>query len=237
MTLPVLSEMKLFVRAMPKLHGPIDALKIVAGRSYKMRDEVGTYTLPDKWSMWCFTGVEESIRKTVSDLREGVFVDVGANFGWHTILAAKNGNTVYAIEPGPAVLPYLRANVDLNQCSDVHIFSVAAWDRDGDVSFAQKHGTVHGKTSDPTPGSALVRGMRLDNILAGVVPDIVKIDVEGSELRVLRGMEKTLREAREMRVIFEVLNPQIEQECSSYLLKFGFRTEMLEGANRIALRT
>jgi len=90
--------------------------------------------------------------------------------------------------------------------------------------FAQKHGTVHGKTADPSLDSVLVRGMRLDNILAGVIPDIVKIDVEGSELRVLHGMERTLRDAREMRIIFEVLNPQIEQEFSSYLLKFGFRT-------------
>src|SRR3989442_12809090 len=63
----------------------------------------------------------------------GVFYDLGANVGFYTLLAAKLGAGVVAVEPLPRKLAYLRRHLGLNHCSGVEIFECVVLDRAGYV--------------------------------------------------------------------------------------------------------
>ena len=80
--------------------------------------------------------VEEFIR---SYLRNGsVFVDVGANIGYYTLIASKlvgSQGRVYSVEPIPSTAMILRANVRLNDCSNVAIYEAAAWSSRGALTL------------------------------------------------------------------------------------------------------
>lgn len=124
----------------------------------------------------------------------GVFVDIGANVGLYSLAAARRlgeGGRVIAIEPSPVALARLADNIGLNGYGDrIAVLPIAVGDRDGSV-------VLHG---DPTNlgGSSLVRSLnggdtvvqcrRLHDVMAeqGITGiDMLKIDVEGSEDRVL----------------------------------------------------
>lgn len=160
-------------------------------------------------------GVEAVIRRT---LREGaVFVDVGANIGYYTRVAAGlvgERGAVHAFEPMPAALRLLRANT--RGLANVRVHELAVGDRSGEVEFFVNPA---GERSSLAPGAGervLARAEPLDGVLAGVSRlDMIKIDVEGFELAVLRGA-RTLVERHRPVVCFELL----DQYAESY--GFGF---------------
>ncbi len=123
-------------------------------------------------------------------LRPGdLFVDVGANVGTYSLLAASAGAEVIAFEPGEA-LPALHDNIRLNalqQRIEVHEAAVAA--TDGAVRFTTGRDTMN-KIDES--GDASVPSVRLDSVLASRTPMLIKVDVEGRESDVLRGAPRAL---------------------------------------------
>jgi FkbM family methyltransferase len=142
--------------------------------------------------------VEEFIR---SHLREGsVFVDVGANAGYYTLLASKlvgNKGYVYAIEPIPSTVALLEANVKLNNCTNVMVYRVAAWSSKGKLTL-NVPASMYGWASVMQKGrSVMVKAETIDNILRNVGSvDILKVDVEGAELQVLQGAKEVLKRTK-----------------------------------------
>jgi FkbM family methyltransferase len=142
--------------------------------------------------------VEEFIR---SHLREGsVFVDVGANVGYYTLLASKlvgNKGYVYAIEPIPSTVVLLKANVKLNDCTNVMVYKVAAWSYRGELTL-NVPALMYGWASVMQKGrSIMVKAETIDNILQNVESvDILKVDVEGAELQVLQGAKEVLKRTK-----------------------------------------
>lgn len=143
------------------------------------------------------------VRRT---LRPGdVFVDVGANVGYYTLLAAElvgPTGAVVAIEASPSIYELLAANVALNPTLSERITCINAAVLDRSCTVTVHHGPDHnfGSTSvvSPAEGSwveATVPGEPLDRLLGGVDPQrvrIVKIDVEGAEWFVAQGMKEFL---------------------------------------------
>jgi FkbM family methyltransferase len=136
-----------------------------------------------------------------SRLREGaVFVDVGANVGYYTLVASKLVGTaghVYAIEPVPSTAAFLRVNVKLNGCNNVVVREVAAWSARGRLVL-KIPASMYGCASAVREGSSvIVKTSTLDDILRdeGSIY-LIKIDVEGAELEVLRGSQSVLRRTR-----------------------------------------
>jgi FkbM family methyltransferase len=123
-----------------------------------------------------------------------VFVDVGACIGAYTIRACKNGLRTIAIEPDPDNYGILIENIKLNSCRDVDVYNIAVSDENSyGVIYAQSEGD-YGTIS--LVGGRIPKGVvriyRLDEILKEL-PHInlfVKIDVEGYEVKALKGMEK-----------------------------------------------
>jgi FkbM family methyltransferase len=120
----------------------------------------------------------------------GVFVDVGANVGFHTVLAAQlvgSAGKVFAVEPAPWTLELLRANI-WRSGADVTVLPVAASDVSGKVRLAVEHDHRSGaQLSEESGLGPEVDVAPLDELLPGVAVDILKVDVEGAEPLVFRG--------------------------------------------------
>ncbi len=132
-----------------------------------------------------------------------VVVDAGAHIGLFSLHAARavgDAGNVLSFEVDPAALDRLREHLDLNRATRVEVNEVALSDEEGEVSFHVSPqlgwSTLRG---DLAPGSREieVRAAPLDARLAelGVDPErvsVVKVDVEGAEMEVLRGARGTL---------------------------------------------
>src|SRR5436190_4156390 len=141
------------------------------------------------------------------------FVDVGANVGYFTLLAAKwtsSAGKVDAFEPDPINRQRLEAHLRENNLTDrVRIHPIAASSQAGQIELIhpQAAGTNHGmasfyKSLTGEGQTFTVNTARLDEILSGT-PDLIKIDVEGAELSVIKGLEKILAAATPPKLIIE----------------------------------
>jgi hypothetical protein len=96
--------------------------------------------------------VEEFIK---ANLKEGsIFVDVGANVGYYTLIASKLVGTgrIYAVEPIPSTVAVLKVNVKLNECINVIIIESAAWSAKGKL-ILRIPGSNYGYASAVREGS------------------------------------------------------------------------------------
>jgi FkbM family methyltransferase len=135
----------------------------------------------------------------------GIFVDVGANIGWHAIHAAqhKTLETVVAFEPDAFNAWLLDRNLSLNGIGNVVVNTCAVGARPGLIRLHRYKSSNRGRHSvlaDYGYGSSLVPMIGLDAALEGLgMTDrpvlIVKIDVEGYEPEVVAGATQTLARA------------------------------------------
>lgn len=140
---------------------------------------------------------------------EGLFVDVGANVGSYTILSAGAvGANVISIEPIPQTFARLRANVNLNDLQrKVELLNIGISDQNGFLNFTESLDTMNRVAlPDEQLNSISVPVRTLDDVMQGRSADMIKIDVEGHELAVLRGATNTLRDSRLKAVVMETNN-------------------------------
>jgi FkbM family methyltransferase len=141
-------------------------------------------------------------------------LDIGANHGYYTlVLAAAAGSEghVAAVEPNPRSVDLLTRTLDVNGfLSRVDIVSRAMSDRHGEVVkfFIPIHRGMNALVAegDSSAGTTIETETETVDRLTDGWPrvDVIKIDVEGSEEAVWRGMNRVLRENREIIVILEV---------------------------------
>jgi FkbM family methyltransferase len=134
-----------------------------------------------------------------------VFYDIGSNIGFFALLAARIvGPTglVVAFEPVPDNARAISRNADLNDFGWLETVEVAVSERSGQARLllAEHPGGATLAADEPPAdhvGDRQVRTASIDDLLASGSlrpPDVVKIDVEGAEAAVLRGMRSTLAE-------------------------------------------
>lgn len=205
---------------------PLSQLKVALWREYGRRSLDADISLPwlenttvrmplrSDLSLSLFTlgSFEPNLIATLSPLVHpgDTFVDVGANEGLYTLLAGRRvgpDGLVIAIEPSPREIKRLRANVAANgldsrvvvveqplaDTSRLENFAVAEIDHGGQNAFAD--------LMSEAVGVAQLRPAWVTtlDILAARLPrpiDILKIDVEGAELAVLRGADETIGRCR-----------------------------------------
>jgi FkbM family methyltransferase len=145
--------------------------------------------------------------------------DVGANVGYYSrrfAEAVRPGGQVFAFEPSPVTLPRLRAEVGSEQ--DVTIVPVGLGAEAATMSFVQSDDDLGVASKVVAPGTAegaheveIETGDRLVRDGRVVPPNVIKIDVEGFELDVLKGMTATLRDPRLRSVCVEVHFTQLAE--------------------------
>lgn len=183
--------------------------------------------------------------------REAVIWDIGANIGTMALplLASRPSTRVVAFEPSPDVCATLLKNARLNPKLNARltVLNCALSDSAGWVSFYASR-----ETANSGVGGIGAAGNRLDTPLVAFAqtgaeclrvapaPDIIKIDVEGHELPVLRGLGSVL-DRRPLSIIFEHSIYRLkdsglaEESVTGFLKSRGFRITTLDGAPQIDL--
>ncbi len=163
-------------------------------------------------------------------LKEGmVFVDVGANIGSHAITAARlvgAKGSVYAFEADLDTYRLLLANIELNHLHNVTVRQTCVSDDVGTVSFFKHKDSAKSSIVDRGEKVAVtLPADKLDNMIpADVKIDILKVDVEGAEMRVLAGATRIFSSPQPPSiVIIEVFDVRDSTDKSA-----GIR-ELLEG--------
>ncbi len=179
-------------------------------------------------------------------LRPGMTVlDAGANEGVYTIFAAKrvgSEGSVWAFEPSHREVSRLERNLDLNKLS-ARVFPVALADSAGEAELAiaayghEGLNTLGAFVHDIEAGrKERVQVARLDDVVNQNPPaglDMIKIDVEGAELRLLKGATATLQRYRPI-VLLEVSDAALRQQGSSreelldYLRAHGYEMYLFD---------
>jgi FkbM family methyltransferase len=170
----------------------------------------------------------------LSHIQPGMTVwDVGANVGLYAIPSARAADAtgaVFAFEPVPRNLTYLRRHVALNHLHNVHVIDAAVSDRPGEVRMGP--GASPSEAAMSEDGPWVVRAVPLDAWRAETntpAPGLIKIDVEGHEHRVLAGAIETLKRARP--VVFLSIHGAAQAEaCRAILIHEGYRISSLQSA-------
>jgi FkbM family methyltransferase len=164
-------------------------------------------------------------------------VDIGANIGYYTLLAANlsgNKGKVFAFEPEPNNYALLVRNIELNDYRNVTPIRMAVSSRIGEASlFLNRETGAHGFLPDRegVVGITTVETTSLDEYFKGREHpiDVIKIDVEGSELEVLAGMQNIISHNKNISIFTEFWPLGLEK-CGSppreywdKLIKSGFK--------------
>lgn len=185
---------------------------------------------------------QETCRWLESNLASGsVFFDIGGNAGYFTLLGSKlvgPAGRVIAFEPIPLNIDVIGRQVAINECRNVAIEPLAISDRVGRVGFDIEWRNANSHLADiaithaaSAPRTTLeVASTTLDAWTREqeCVPDVVKIDVEGAEVKVLQGAQETLRSARP-RIILSTHSAGLHEECSSILRSANYQLVSLPG--------
>lgn len=185
---------------------------------------------------------EKDLLRFIDQLDEdSVMWDVGANVGYFSIYAAKRGLKVLAFEPDQITANVINKNIYLNNLSGKVLSVPVALNDETKISFfnmldflpANAYNTFDrnydewGKKFDPDFMQGAI-GMRGDDILLDdrisefSKPNFVKIDVDGNEFKVIKGMKSVLSSARYLCIELGPNHPEFE-DLQILLKNLGFK--------------
>lgn len=138
-----------------------------------------------------------------------VIIDIGAHIGIHTIHFAKRAKLVIAIEPEPENFSLLKINILANKLNNVIALPIATSNHDGLIRLCMSSasGAHTVEAVNNCVDELIVKCKRIDSLLRilGINRiDIVKIDVEGHEYKVINGMQEILAKSPPRVLIIEV---------------------------------
>ena len=192
--------------------------------------------------------LRDTLNALITETPEAIFMDIGANVGHHSIFLSKFASHVLAFEPYPKVNMQFKQQIAHNNISNIQIFETGLSDRretlnyyaptgnnEGIGSFDEssigKGNTSYGKL-ELQEGDQVIESDSWKNI------KLIKIDVEGFEKKVIKGLSRTIEEERPVIVCEITYGQQLSfvsiEELSSYLPQnyeiLTFNTRKLDGS-------
>ena len=192
--------------------------------------------------------LRDTLNALITETPKAIFMDIGANVGHHSIFLSKFASQVLAFEPYPKVNMQFKQQIAHNNISNIQIFETGLSDRretlnyyaptgnnEGigsfDESSIDKGNTSYGKL-ELQEGDQVIESDSWKNI------KLIKIDVEGFEKKVIKGLTRTIEEERPVIVCEITYGQQLSfgsiEELSSYLPQnyeiLTFNTRKLDGS-------
>lgn len=125
-----------------------------------------------------------------------IYVEVGANVGNHVIFASKflEVRQIFAFEPNPKAIQVLKANLALNQCHnvDTRFLGFALADKKANFIVNDDLANNLGASSLKQSEIGSIRAIPGDDLILSYGAGFIKIDAEGMEMSVLKGLYLTI---------------------------------------------
>jgi len=142
--------------------------------------------------------------------------DIGANIGWYSLIAGKileGTGRVVAFEPEPSIGAILERNILRNRLTNVEVVRAAVADRETSAFFVTSSDNVGDHHLVGGPSSESTTTVSMTSIDAqwqrlGLAIDLIKIDTQGAELAIFRGMRALLSAQQRKPVIITEFWPQ-----------------------------
>lgn len=218
---------------------PGSVRRIASGPMRGMLFRVNKITGLSPW----YSGVEREHQKMFKKLvgRGDVVIDIGANWGAHTLylsrLAGEDG-LVIAVEPFKPAFAELQWHAAVNKCGNVRFCDFAVSDRNDKAFFIAGSSAGTGRIAGDRPGLAqkphpedTVDTRTLDSVIEEFkIRDLklVKIDIEGTEGRALAGARKTIERFHPYFII-DLHSPEQDVFVAKILIDSGYSIERLGG--------
>ncbi len=223
------------------LSGTTFAHTVTAGPAKGVRFPV---TLPHDKLIWTGTWELELSTAIQKGVHNGdVCYDIGSYHGFFAgVMAAAGASRVHCFEANPANVRELEILKSLNPQLPLDIQAVAVGANVGEAEFVVMPDSTMGKLAsssfqrDESVSETLrVSLVSLDSMVRShtlAAPHVIKIDVEGAELDVLRGARQVLQ-ANSVRLFIEAHSPDLARSCGAFLRELGFSVVVLETGGTI----
>jgi FkbM family methyltransferase len=190
---------------------------------------------------------EPTVQRLLAErLRPGwIFYDIGAHIGFFSLIAARlvgKDGKIFAFEADPENAARLKEHIQKNALHQVEVVQVAVWSEDGYVrfqrssKFSSRNTGAVASADDPTKMTMIegeiiqVSSITLDNFVqaGNPPPHFVKVDVEGGEVSVLKGMKWVLQSQAPI-LLIEIHSEQSLWAVSELLSPFKYAIRPLLG--------
>lgn len=202
---------------LPILWGPLHGKKWIKG-SHNLSILLGTY--------------ERNQTRFFQENAVGinVFWDLGAHVGYYSLLfrTSNASGKIVAFEPLPSNGELFNEHMKMNSVSDYNLYQFAVSDKQGGLSFNKGKNSVAGKLS--MGGDIKVKVVQLSDWLSrGLieVPQLIKMDIEGEETKVLRDLKLMLTEFKP-KIFLSTHGDEVHRNCVQQLLELGYSLTPLD---------
>lgn len=238
---PIIDRLqRMFVRPPERIHPGSFECPHIAG---KFRGDLSSHI---DWSIYFRGAYDEAglnaIERAIQQAPRRVAWDIGANVGNHSLFLSKLFTKVYCFEPSPDIVERLRTNIAINNINNTFVLDYGLADRNANAEYFsgqngnEGQGSFIGKDGQVPDGVFSIRiGDEAFKELGDAQIDFIKIDVEGFELEVLRGLRTTLATQRPL-VLFEWIaesRSKVTQEGLRELFPPGYTLYGLSRSRRL----
>jgi FkbM family methyltransferase len=195
----------------------------------KITRRVQNFLIEDMYaSMSCH---EDEIVEHFNPEECDLVVDIGAAFGFYTMLSSKRvglKGKVVAIEAQPDSFEILKQNIKLNGLTNVITLSYAVYSRKSRLKLYSGYSIMQEREKKDLQKYIEINADTLDYLLQ--LQDIdevnwIKIDVEGAELEVLKGAHNILSNSNDIRILIEIHSQENYKLVIEFLASYGFDIE------------
>ena len=217
-----LEKSKLFLRRLNNEHISKNERQIAVFAFDSIALEVALYGVYEKKELELFFDWLSFIQK---DFLQGAAIDIGANIGNHSLFFSDYFKKVYSFEPNKNTFKLLSFNANL--VNNIECFNYGLSDKESTATMVFDKKNVGGAklTGDLAADSDVVNLRMLDQSISFEERVyLIKIDVEGHELEVLKGAKKTIGSHQPI-IIFEQLSSEFNSgssDCIEILKKYGY---------------
>jgi FkbM family methyltransferase len=171
-----------------------------------------------------------------------LFIDIGANLGiFSIVVAAATGARVVAVEPSPSSSQIFKRHLALNALADRVSLVEACAGNVNDAAFIRN--TVDMDNFIVPGGEPVEAGMvkmpmiRIDDVVDGTIPCLMKMDVEGFEMQALKGATRLLNQENLQAITVEISNLSHRfgvspEDTHQFVAGFGFRAATYDPLTR-----